>query len=79
MGKAGVFHSGYRADHATPWRSHIEVDGTNHFLGSFATAEEAALAFDKAARKFYGRRAKVNFPDPKASVADAAENASFYD
>jgi hypothetical protein len=36
---------------------------TPAYIGSFATAEEAARAYDEAAREWYGRHAVLNFPD----------------
>ena len=54
----GVF---YRADRGT-WRAVIWVDGVRRYLGAFATAEEAALARDHAAKEHHGTFAQLNFP-----------------
>ncbi|CAN6296335.1 unnamed protein product [Urochloa humidicola] len=45
---------------------------TRLWLGSFATAEEAALAYDEAARRLYGPDAFLNLPHLRASAAAAA-------
>jgi hypothetical protein len=42
---------------------------TRVWLGSFATAEEAALAYDEAARRLYGPDAFLNLPHLRASPA----------
>ncbi|KAF7055412.1 hypothetical protein CFC21_062941 [Triticum aestivum] len=43
------------------------------WLGSFATAEEAALAYDEAARRLYGPDAFLNLPHLRAAAGATAQ------
>jgi hypothetical protein len=49
---------GVRVDHSGRWRARI----AHCHLGTFATPEEAARAYDAAATKYFGEFATLNFP-----------------
>ncbi|KAG2334532.1 hypothetical protein Bca4012_016202 [Brassica carinata] len=52
--------------------------GSRLWLGTFPTAEEAASAYDEAARVMYGPMARLNFPQ-KSSVSDVTSTSSHYE
>lgn len=51
------------------WRSYIQVNGQNKYLGIFLSQHEAALAYNNAAIKYHGEFAKLNvLPDTASTV-----------
>jgi len=48
-----------------PWQAYINYDKKRHYLGTFATAEEAARAYNLKAKELHGEFARLNFPNEK--------------
>lgn len=45
------------------WRAEIKVNYQTINLGCYSTKEQAARAYDEAARKYFGEFARLNFPN----------------
>jgi hypothetical protein len=56
--------SGYKGVRmkAKKWEAHIGDHGRDYYLGRYSSPEEAARAYDEAAKRLHGEFASLNFP-----------------
>jgi hypothetical protein len=52
------------------WQARIQYDGKQRHIGHFEDEEQAARAYDKAARAHKGEKARLNFPTKKEHAVE---------
>jgi hypothetical protein len=62
-GRTSRFKGVYLVKVTGKWRALIQKDGAARRLGSHATEEAAARAYDAAAREMHGEFARLNYPE----------------
>lgn len=65
-GKTSIYKGVTRPKRARGWRAQIRVNRQLILLGTFAQEEDAARAYDDAARRHFGPFARTNFPEKAA-------------
>lgn len=80
-GKSKKSEAGYLGvhGHSCKFRSRIYYKGKQHYLGVYKTKEEAAAAYDKAAREHRGNNPDTNFPSQEIADQKVAEAVAVYE
>src|ERR1035441_1255138 len=55
------------------WTAKLRVAGKPPSIGTWSTAEDAAVAYDRAVLKYYGKAALRNFPELKLTPAEVEQ------
>ncbi len=55
------------------WFAKLRIDDAPRWLGTWPTAEAAAIAYDRAVLKYYGKTAPRNFPSRQLEPADVKQ------
>tara|TARA_R110002051_G_scaffold316556_3_gene396344 strand:+ start:225 stop:722 length:498 start_codon:yes stop_codon:yes gene_type:complete len=71
-GFRGVSFDKARAEQRKPWCVFIQREGHGRLVGRYETAEQAALAYDRAAVALFGPFAQLNFPPAGNDNREAA-------
>jgi len=77
-GRGASRYRGVALKYEGKWRAHITVKGRNIHLGYYATEEEAALAYDEAASKYRGEKARLNFPASEEKCCEMCQGDAFF-
>jgi hypothetical protein len=79
VGRSRGQKSGFRGVHANGkrWQAKLWYEGKRHHVGSFHTPEQAAAAYDEAARKHHGADAICNFASAEEASASVSAATSY--
>jgi len=66
-------YDGVRKVDAKRWFAKLRVHGVPRALGTWSTAEAAAIAYDRAVLKYYGKTVMRNFPEQRVKPADVEQ------